>query len=90
MASDRERRLTAGISLTPDLLAVLEDIGQFDGRSSLKTWICSGLTNRPKTRATATARTFNAVAAPQPGLPHIRCRSARSEVSVSDRGMISV
>jgi RNA polymerase sigma-70 factor (ECF subfamily) len=39
-------------------LAVLEGIGRFEGRSSLKTWIFRILTNRAKTRAVRERRTL--------------------------------
>jgi RNA polymerase sigma-70 factor, ECF subfamily len=39
-------------------LAVLEGLGRFEGRSSLKTWLFRILTNLAKTRAQREGRSF--------------------------------
>jgi len=60
-------------------LAVLQGLDRFEGRSSLKTWIFTILTNRAKTRALRERRTipFSALQpdrVPEPALDHGRFR----------------
>jgi RNA polymerase sigma-70 factor, ECF subfamily len=54
-------------------IAVLNGIGRFERRSSLKTWIYSILINIAKTRGQRERRSipFSAAAAPQPGEPAV-------------------
>jgi RNA polymerase sigma-70 factor, ECF subfamily len=54
-------------------LAVLEGLNRFEGRSSLKTWIFSILTNRAKTRALRERRSipFSALGDDEPGEPAV-------------------
>jgi RNA polymerase sigma-70 factor (ECF subfamily) len=59
-------------------LAVIEGLGRFEGRSSLKTWILAILVNKAKTRGVREARTvpFTTLdtAADEPAVPRERFR----------------